>query len=334
MKGDRLRSETVFPPRRDERAITRRFEVGAKGSSFGSALNVVVLASFLVFCPLFIHVCDVRADTAQKPDLVVAYPPKALTDIDPKDAVAAFRIYVDELAKQVGGYRGGSFAYDDIDTVMKEVENGRVDLVSMSSVQYLRLQNKSLVELAYGQARGGKATLKYLILTHANKGYTKIADLRGKKLVLLKGDETGTLYLDTVLLKQRLGEAKDFFSSVDVKIKTSQAVLSVFFGQADACVANDVAYQTMIEMNPQLGKDLKVLVSSPELLDYLAVFRRSLASEIKQKTHEVAEGLKTHPRGRQILMLFKIEDLVPLKETDLSGIRELLSEHDRLKAMR
>jgi hypothetical protein len=79
---------------------------------------------------------------------------------------------------------------------------------------------------------------------------------------------------------------------------------------------------------------LKILAASSELLDNLAIFRKSLDDGIKQKAREVAKGLKTNPRGKQILMLFKIEDLVPLNETDLSGIRDLLGEYNRLKAGR
>jgi ABC-type phosphate/phosphonate transport system substrate-binding protein len=313
--------------------ISGRSGSDAKTFPFENVLTIVAFACFFALTSVVTLLCDVWADTTQKPDLVVAYAPKALVDVDPKDAMAAFRIYVEELAKQIG-QSSGIYSYDNIENVMKEVENGRVDMISMSSIQYLRLKNKSLIELAYGNMRGGKTTLKYFLLTHTNKGFTKIGDLKGKKLVLIKGDDIGALYLNTALLRQRLGETREFFSSVDEKIKTSQAVLPVFFGQADACIVNDVAYQTMVEMNPQLGKDLKILAASSELLDNLAIFRKSLDDGIKQKAREVAKGLKTNPRGKQILMLFKIEDLVPLNETDLSGIRDLLGEYNRLKAGR
>lgn len=297
------------------------------------ALIVVVLACFFSLYSMVTLPCNIRADTAQKPDFVIAYSPKSLMDVDPKDAMAAFRIYVEELAKKIG-YSGGSSPYDNVESVMKEVENGKIDMIAMNSIQYLKIINKSLIEPAYGNIRGGKMTVKYQILVHNNKGFTKISDLKGKKLILVKGDETGVLYLNTLLLRQRLGEAKEFFSSVDEKVKTSQAVLSVFFGQTDACIVNDIAYQTMVEMNPQLGKDLKIISTSPELLDYLAVFRKSLNDDIKRKTHEVGRTLKTHPRGKQILMLFKIDDLAPIKETDLSSIKELLDEYNRLKGRR
>jgi ABC-type phosphate/phosphonate transport system substrate-binding protein len=323
----------VFSSRAQKRIIQGRSGIDAKTCRIYDALIVVALASFLALFSVTTLVSDVGADTTQKPDFVIAYSPRSLVDVDPKDAMAAFKIYVEELARKIG-YTGASAPYDNVESVMKEVENGKVDMISMSSIQYLRVRNKSLIEPAYGNVRGGKTTLRYLLLVNNKQGFMKITDLQGKKVILLKGEEIGALYLNVVLLRQRLGEARDFFSSVDEKVKTSQAVLSVFFGQADACVVNDLAYQTMIEMNPQLGRDLKALYTSPELLDNLAVFRKNMDNTIKQKTREVASGLKTNPRGKQILMLFKIEDLAPIKESDMSATKELLAEYDRLRAKR
>jgi hypothetical protein len=87
-------------------------------------------------------------------------------------------------------------------------------------------------------------------------------------------------------------------------------------------------------MNPQLARDLKAIEFSAELVDSLTIFRKSLDEAIKQKALEASRNLKTNTRGRQLLMLFKIDEILPLKETDLSSIRDLLSEHDRLKAGR
>ena len=87
-------------------------------------------------------------------------------------------------------------------------------------------------------------------------------------------------------------------------------------------------------MNPQLGKDLKVLASSSELLEVIGLFRKGMDENIKQITLEMSKNLKTHARGKQILMLFKIDALLPLKETDFVGIRELVNDYDRLKGGR
>jgi ABC-type phosphate/phosphonate transport system substrate-binding protein len=204
--------------------------------------------------------------------------------------------------------------------------------VVLSSLDYLNIKNRVDVVLSLGQAKGGKGSVKYLLLTNANRRYTKLGELKDKKLLITMKDEIAAMYLNTLLLKERFGEAKKFFSAVEEKTKPSQAVLSVFFGQADACVTTDVALKTMVELNPQLGKTLNIMASSPELVTTVTVFRRSTNINVQQNTREIGLKLKDNPRGRQVLLLFKIDGLVPVQESDLVGIRELMGEYDRLRA--
>jgi ABC-type phosphate/phosphonate transport system substrate-binding protein len=271
-----------------------------------------------------------RQEAERKADFVFAYNNKILAEVDPKDAIAAMKIYVEELATQAG-YHGESQLYDTLEEVVRKVQENTIDLVALSSMDYLRIKNRVDIELSIGQVTGGKGSVKYLLLTNVNRGYTKLGDLKNKKLLIPKGDDIAALYLNTVLLKNRLGEVNDFFSSVEEKTKPSQVVLAVFFGQADACVTTDTALQTMMELNPQIGRSLNIMTSSPELVTSVSAFRRSVNADLKKKTIDVALNLKDNPRGRQILLLFKIDSLTSLKESDLAGIRELVSEYDRLR---
>ena len=293
-------------------------------------LKRAVVIMFVCILPLLV-VQAARQEAGGRADLVFAYPYKVLADVDPKDATAAMKIYVDELAKQTG-YHAESIIYDSIEEIVEKVKKGMVDFVIFPSMDYLRIKNRVDVSLSLGQVRGGKVSVKYLLLTRANTGYTQLKDLKDKKMLISNGDDIAAMYMSTLLLKNRLGEAKNFFSSVEEKTKASQVVLSVFFGQADACVTTDVTLKTMIELNPQLEKILKVMSSSQELVTSVAVFRRSVSADIQKKTIDIGVKLQDNLRGRQILLLFKIDGLVPLKESDLIGIKDLVSEYDRLRA--
>jgi ABC-type phosphate/phosphonate transport system substrate-binding protein len=278
-----------------------------------------------------LFVSAARPAESGKADFVFAYTNRIFADVDPKDAMAAMNIYVAELVKNAG-YSGESQLYDTLDEIVEKIKKGTVDFVVLSSLDYLNIKNRVDVVLSLGQAKGGKGSVKYLLLTNANRRYTKLGELKDKKLLITMKDEIAAMYLNTLLLKERFGEAKKFFSAVEEKTKPSQAVLSVFFGQADACVTTDVALKTMVELNPQLGKTLNIMASSPELVTTVTVFRRSTNINVQQNTREIGLKLKDNPRGRQVLLLFKIDGLVPVQESDLVGIRELMGEYDRLRA--
>jgi ABC-type phosphate/phosphonate transport system substrate-binding protein len=297
---------------------------------FGSRKKGNIATFLLLCCAALIPVASGAAETGQKSELVLAYMTRNVPDVDPKDAAAAFGTYASELSAGLK-LKVVAHVYDNVDSVIDDLQKGKVDLASLSPVDYLRIKNPVGLDPGVVSVRGGKKTVKYLILTHVNKGYGKVSDLRGKKISVLKDDDVGLLFLNATLLKQKLGEAKDFFGQIDEKSKASQIVLPVFFGQADACVINDVSFKTMVEMNPQLGKDLKTLTSSPDLLAGMGVFRKGMSVDLKEKIISVAKGLKTQPRGRQVLLLFKMEDLDSITESDLTTIKELVGEYDRMR---
>jgi phosphonate transport system substrate-binding protein len=272
-------------------------------------------------------------NAASRPDLIVAFTAKVLTDVNAKDAMAALKIYAAELAGRIGRM-ADSYVYESQDEIVRDVRAQKVDLIAMPTLDYLRMRDRVDVELALAHVRGGKKTQRYLLLTHRKNGYSQLGDLKHRKIVIPQDDEVAALFLDTFLRQNRLGGTEGFFSLVQGKSKTSQVVLPVFFGQADACLVGDVYYRTMTEMNPQLGRDLKVMAESPEFIATLSVFRRGLDDEIKRQSLEVARTLRDTPRGQQVLMLFKMEALAPIQEADLESLKALFREHERLRAGR
>lgn len=273
------------------------------------------------------------SNAGQRADFVIAYLEKSFPDIDPKDATAALAVWVGEFGRELG-YSVESRLYPNAEAVIRNVQNGGVDFVVLSSIEYLRVRKKVEGDLAVAAVRGGKTSRRYLLVVSAKRGLSRPGDLKGKKLLLVKGDEFGSMFLDTVLLQQRKGEAQGFFSSIEEKARVSQVVLPVYFGSADACIVNDVSFKTITEMNPQLARELKVIASSPELTDYIAFFRKATQENLKRTAVRVCMTLKERQRGRQVLMLFKMEGLAPIKETDLTTVRDLVSEYERLRGGR
>jgi ABC-type phosphate/phosphonate transport system substrate-binding protein len=275
----------------------------------------------------------VWAEATRKPEFIVGYSNKTLADVDPKDATAALKIYTQELGREVG-YNTEGKVYDSTDVMIRDANQGKLDLIALTSLEYLRVKGRFESELAIAHVRDGKSKHTYLILVRSDRQFADVGSLKNKRISVLKGDEVGMLFLNTTLLKQGHPEARNFFSEVDEKSKTSQAVLSVFFGQADGCIVDDVAFKTMGELNPQVLKNLTPLVQSGELLTSLSVFRAALPLAMKDEVLAWARRLREYPKGRQVLMLFKVDDIVPVRESDLEGVKRLAAEYDRLRRKR
>ncbi len=256
---------------------------------------------------------------------------RAMQNIPIKDAEAAIKVWVDELSHE-DSLKSKVHLYKDLDPLIKDFQKGELDLISIDPLDYLVSMQEIEAELAFNPVKYGKKTNKYLLLVRSDSSFADITDLRGKKLVVLKGTHAGLLFLNTLLLRHKQEETDKFFFAIDEKNKVLKVVLSVFFGKADACIVPEGAFKTMAELNPQVGKQLRIINSSEELIWGISLFHKDINEKLKEKIKKITYSLKERIRGEQILMLFKIEDIVQLEESSLDTLKNLHNEYEKLKA--
>jgi ABC-type phosphate/phosphonate transport system substrate-binding protein len=288
-----------------------------------------------LLCSLFAIALILLPDTAwvkmpDKPRLSIGYSSKTFLDVDMKDAVAALDVWVDEWSAKEG-FSAQNHVYDDLDVLAKDFQQGNLDFGIVKSLDYLKIRKAINPELAMTHVKGGKKTIRYYLLAQSDSGITSIRDLRNSKLTVRKGDDMGLLFLNTLLLKNRLPETEKFFFFVDPKPRSSQVMLSVFFGQAGACLTTDITYKTMVELNPQVKEKLKIIASSEEYVEGVNFFRKDYDENYKKIVLDRSQKLKDSVRGRQIMLLFKIDKVALLEEKDLDTVRKLLADYERLR---
>jgi phosphonate transport system substrate-binding protein len=147
-------------------------------------------------------------------------------------------------------------------------------------------------------------------------------------------DQSRTLHmvwLETLLMREGFRRAEEFFSSVREVRRPSQAILPVFFKQADACLTTRRSFDLACEMNPQVGMELMVLAQSPDLAGGVIVFRPTYEEKHKELMMEVLEKLEEDPQGKQLLKLFRMSRLHPFKPEYLMTVETLFRQHDTLR---
>jgi len=298
----------------------------------------LLMFSFCLFASLChsAQVGDVRsmADDKGRPDFIIGYDMRVLSDADIKDVRAAGELWMRQVAEKEG-LTADIVIYSDSASMLKDYKDGRVDMLTTTTLDYLSIAEELDTELAYsGIYVNEKPTQKYLLIVRSDAGYGDVNDLAQKKLAVPKSDDTALLFLNTNLLRNKLPEAAGFFSSIIEKKKSSQAVLSVFFRQADACIATDEAFSIMAELNPQVGSQLKVITSSPEIVLTVSFFRKDYSKKKKEIIRNAAANLVNTVEGRQLLTLFKLADIYLLTDSDLDTLRSLLNEYEELKRNR
>jgi phosphonate transport system substrate-binding protein len=201
----------------------------------------------------------------------------------------------------------------------------------MTILEFLEVESFASQSLVMddANARGGD---EYLLLVHEDSGIKILADLRRKSVNVFDNPKMclAAMWLETAFLSANLGAPQEFVGRIALQNKLSRAVLPVYFRQSDACVVTRRGFATMCELNPQLGRKLHVLASSPNLITGLMAFHKDFAFERRQKLQAALVGLNKTTAGQQALTLFESGPLVVVDASVLRTTLDLVKTHEQL----
>lgn len=261
----------------------------------------------------------------------VGYSMKSMADVDPKDAAAALRVWAREMGDPYG-FHVETFLYESADKLIRDFTEQKLDFVMLSTVDYLRAASTIKVKPEMARFKNNKTTIKYVLLTGAEDISGGLAGLKNKNLSIVKVNNLGLIYLDVYLMRAGFPDSERFFNTIQYKPKESQAILAVFFGQADVCLVTEATFNTMKELNPQVGRKLRVMAESPEMVEAVGFFRKDYPPDHKATAIKgMHGGIKSHERGKQIMLLFNVDQMDPIGDADIDSVRKLLASYDRFK---
>ncbi len=254
-------------------------------------------------------------------------------EIDVKDIQAAWDLWYEEIATELR-ISPKNFFYYDVNLLVKDFNDGKLDMIRTTALNYLRMTPAIAGNMdsdIYGVVQGGTKMDRYLLLVRSDAGFAHVRDLKNTALILKKEDDIGRFYLDTLLLKNNQTEADQFFLAINETSSFSKAILSLFFKKGHACIATEVVFNTMVELNPQVGRQIKILHTSPEIVNGVFFFHKDFAPKAKEITLNEMLNLRERVYGQQILILYKIDRLIQLDISDLDPMKALLKEYEELK---
>ncbi|OGD18799.1 MAG: hypothetical protein A2W03_14985 [Candidatus Aminicenantes bacterium RBG_16_63_16] len=268
----------------------------------------------------------------------VGYSGGAFSEVRLADVQIALEVWTTKLGHKLSRTteKVTAVIYHNLQEIELAVRSGDVDMVVLGSLDYLQLENNDGLDPVLVGAVGENVEMECVVLTRKDKNIHNVQDLRNRVLYADTGGngDLPVLWLDTVLLKAKLPGAGRLLASLKQVEKPSQAVLPVFFNQADACLVSNRSFTTLSELNPQLGNDLAVLICSPPLLRGLVCLRSDLPKETKQDVVDILTRLHTEPEGKQTLMTFREERLIPFLSSYLETTRALFEEYNALQRLR
>ena len=268
---------------------------------------------------------------------IMGFSSNAYTEVDRNDAKVATKILGDILVrkqqKSNSNNLGDVLIYETLSELERDINAKKIDVAVMVSNEFLELRGRITLDPIVVSSREKTVYEELLLLVRKDSGVKELKDLR-KRLLLLTRTQYGFIYhrwLETLLMKEGFHDIQNFFSEIKETRKPSQALMPVFFKQADACVVSRHYFEVNSELNPQIQKELIPISISQGYAGGVIAFRKDYNEEHKKSMKEILTTLHTDSHGKQMLLLFQMNKLVPFKPEYLNSMEALVKEHKDLK---
>jgi ABC-type phosphate/phosphonate transport system substrate-binding protein len=272
------------------------------------------------------------APEADLPPMRLAFTSRMFSEVSENDIKAAIKAWTQTLFKEHGiAAEPVPKVYEGADAVGQALRSNQVDAIAMTTDEYWTLSKAAAFDRVVVNVRNGSVTEEYLLLTRQDSPIKELAELKGRTLAVLRNHRTSLapVWLDTLLVDKGLRPATEFFGRIQSHPKVSRAVLAVFFGQCEACLVTRQGLETMAELNPQVGRQLKALATSPKVVPSAFYFSAQYASPLKTRLITELERIQNSAAGQQVLTVFQSERVEERPLSCLDSARELLDKHRR-----
>lgn len=273
---------------------------------------------------------------ADPTELRMGFSDNVFQDVIKSDAQAITKIYAEGVLDGIyeEEWQAKTMVFSQVTSIVEALRADEVDFLILLPMEYLEISRAVPLEVIWTVMVGEAVSYEYVLMARRDSGIGDLEHLAGRKLVMDTGGKgrIPQMWLDTMLWNSDLSGSEDFFDSIKEVGKPAQALLPIFFGEADACLIPYQTFHTMAELNPQLSEQLVVLFRSPGFCRGVLCAPPAVYEKYEPRFEDTCTSLNTGPQGRQLLTIFRVDEIVPFEPAHLEGVQELVQEYDRLKA--
>lgn len=270
-------------------------------------------------------------------ELVVAISTDTLGGANVNDARAAYAVWIQEVTRHMGRVRAEVLPQIFVPSgeLLREIRSGIVQCYGITAIEYMKivdLTDSSCLLLQDYLADG----MEYVIVVNSQSAFRSMADLRGAQIILHHHRDLvlALPWIETALAAGSLPPADRFFGSISMRDSVNQVALPVFFRRVDAACLARRSWETAVELNPQLGRSMRVLTVSPKLVPIVLAFRRHCSEAGKEALIHAVMNITSVTAGQQIVALYQAHSFVLRTAAAMKTTVDLLMNYQRLAGQR
>ena len=303
------------------------FEQRSTRRQFSSRLTAAA-AGLLV--PSFARLC-----AGEEPLIHIAICTTTIAGANISDARAAYLVWLREIARFYGKRTADTDpeVFISPDELIRGVRSGSIDGFGATALELEKLVDITEPDAVVIQdyMAGG---MEYVLLVHNSSPFKKVADLRGARIASHLHRDMVLLpaWLGTMLAANNLPQAEQFFASHQLIGNLNQVILPLFFRRVDGvCIARR-SWETAVELNPQLGRDLRAVAVSPTVIPIIFAFRNSTIASARKSLIDSIQRIYAATTGQQIIALYQSSGVVVKPISVMKSTIEMVRQFERLPA--
>ncbi|MCC4113839.1 PhnD/SsuA/transferrin family substrate-binding protein [Aromatoleum toluclasticum] len=209
----------------------------------------------------------------------------------------------------------------DFDAFWDGVEQRRFDIVHYNQFHYVRSADKYRV-IAHNEEFGA-GTMAGALYVRKDSGITTLAQLRGRKIVFGGGKDAMISYIMVAYLLQQAGLQPGEYETVFAK-NPPNALISLYFGQADASGAGDNARE-LPAVREAMDTDAVAPLGMTERVKHLPwAVRKDMPPALAARIQTLLVGLPAREEGRAILARAEMTGFGPARDADYDPHRRII----------
>lgn len=252
---------------------------------------------------------------------------KMLSGFNENDALASIKIWTESLAfHQVEGITPIPHLYEGEKRIGESLKNSEDDCYYITTKEYFSFFMSFDTKRFIVPVKKNSPYESFLLLVNKNARVGSINELAHSSILILNNSRTdiGKIWFQTYLYENQLGSVETFFGEIEQVEKLNEAILPVFFQKKGACLVTKEGFMTMVELNPQLAKQLVILAESPPYVPAGLFFRKGYVSSAKERLYNDVEKWVKDPSYKQLAIIFQMDGLKPASSEILDDTLSLL----------
>ncbi|MEJ2200343.1 MAG: PhnD/SsuA/transferrin family substrate-binding protein, partial [Desulfuromonadaceae bacterium] len=289
------------------------------------------LAGLLLLAGVLFSSIPAQATTDDR-QFRLGFSARIFTGVNDNDALAAIKVWAETINReQKFSVEPTSLILRGEEEIRQALSQQKIDALTLPLDEYWRVREFLDQQVFICSNYDGNISQEYVLLVHGESDIHQLQDLDGRKLNFMEGPQMSLaqIWLDTILIQSGM-PAVEQFCRVSYLPHLAKTLLPVFFRQCDACVVTREGFKIMNELNPQIGRGLRILATSPKLVASGFAFTKNVNSPLRGKIIKQLTQITHSPAGAQVMKLFKSGSFKAEPIACLDSAFELLTTHEHL----